>query len=142
MENEIPIPIDSVFVYGTLKKGFSNHYNLDSPRQIVPATVPGKIYDLPYGYPVAVLGGKTHILGELCFLDNISKILPTLDELEEYYPDDPENCHYDRVRVVAETCKGEQITAWIYVAGAKLSKEYPVIGRLLKSGTWPEESGT
>lgn len=45
-----------VFVYGTLKRGLSNHSPLcDGAESIVPARVWGRLYDLPAGYPAVVI---------------------------------------------------------------------------------------
>ena len=46
----------SIFVYGTLKRGYRNHDRFcRSALEIQPATTWGRLYDLPAGYPVLVV---------------------------------------------------------------------------------------
>jgi gamma-glutamylcyclotransferase (GGCT)/AIG2-like uncharacterized protein YtfP len=48
-----------VFVYGTLKRGHENHRRLCAGMiSAVSATVGGRLYDLPYGYPALVIPGE------------------------------------------------------------------------------------
>jgi gamma-glutamylcyclotransferase (GGCT)/AIG2-like uncharacterized protein YtfP len=92
-----------VFVYGSLKRGFSNHALLR------PAAYLGEhvtqacytMYDLG-PYPAVSIGGRTPICGEVFSIDG--QMLVALDELEDY----PQV--YDRVPV--DTPYG---SAWMYV---------------------------
>ncbi len=50
----------ALFVYGTLKCGFSNHDGFcDGALEIEDAAVYGDLYDLPFGFPALVVPEKT-----------------------------------------------------------------------------------
>ena len=50
----------SLFVYGTLKCGFSNHHGFcEGVLQVEEAFVPGDLYDLPFGFPALVVPEDT-----------------------------------------------------------------------------------
>jgi len=50
--NKTQNPVITIFAYGTLKKGFSNHHEYcKSALNIEPATVWGRLYNLPAGFP-------------------------------------------------------------------------------------------
>lgn len=52
-----------LFVYGTLKQGFRNHHYCQSGEFAGNAFLPGKLYDLPAGYPALTIMDK-QILAE------------------------------------------------------------------------------
>lgn len=72
----------NIFVYGTLKKGGSNHYFLSSSKFIRNQTLKDHSIFAPSGYGFPLLlrdkGGKVH--GELYEIDDIT--LTSLDMLE------------------------------------------------------------
>ena len=84
-----------VFVYGTLKRGFSNHYFLEDAKFIAQATTKDKfpMVNIIKAYPYIIndAGNGHNIEGELYKID--ASILAKLDMLEGY----PE--HYDRQKV-------------------------------------------
>lgn len=58
------MPFVDLFVYGTLKQGCSNFAPYcGHAREVVPASVPGWLYDLPYGFPGVVIP-RERILAE------------------------------------------------------------------------------
>ena len=71
-----------LFVYGTLRRGQSNHSQLADARFIAEARTEPRfeLVDLG-GYPALVEGGSTAISGELYELDG--DLLARLDEFEE-----------------------------------------------------------
>ena len=84
-----------VFVYGTLKQGFCNHYFLKNAKFIAKATTKDKfpMVNIIQAYPYIIndAGNGHNVEGELYKIDE--SILARLDMLEGY-PD-----HYDRRRV-------------------------------------------
>ena len=97
----------NVFVYGTLKYGFYNHFLLAGiPRR--PAYINGfKMYEGP-GYPYAVPGDGI-IYGEVYSID--SSTLSSLDCLEGY-PNHYTRAEYD-VDIVHDDMT-DKIKAWVY----------------------------
>jgi gamma-glutamylcyclotransferase (GGCT)/AIG2-like uncharacterized protein YtfP len=83
-----------VFVYGTLKSGFGNHYLLEGSTFKGPASVSGRLYvnGLPY-----FKRGCGIVKGELYLVDDLT--LRRLDILEGYREQNPETSFYNRVRV-------------------------------------------
>lgn len=50
------LPLLRLFVYGSLKRGFSNHHRYcRGVRSVEPASTAGKLFRLPTGYPALVL---------------------------------------------------------------------------------------
>jgi gamma-glutamylcyclotransferase (GGCT)/AIG2-like uncharacterized protein YtfP len=148
-----------MFFYGTLKRGHANHdLYCRGYLRAEEATVRGRLYDLPSGYPALVvpeedvraigtadptgdaseqqqLGHEeVHrpdgalVSGELLTFDDPEERLPALDRLEGYDPAGPSL--YWRVLIPAETSGGDGVLAWAYVIeGAS--------GTYLRGGSWP-----
>jgi len=148
-----------MFFYGTLKRGHANHdLYCRGYLRVERATVRGRLYDLPSGYPALVVPEEdvrafgtadptrdaseqrqlahekvhrpagTLVSGELLTFDDPEERLPALDRLEAYDPAGPS--HYRRVLIPAETSGGDGVLAWAYViAGAS--------GTYLRGGSWP-----
>lgn len=97
-----------VFVYGSLKVGFHNHYILEGSEFIGDAVTSGKYSMLDLGsFPgVDISNNKTYILGEVYNVD--PETFRRLDSLEGY-PD-----FYNRVEVVLNLDSGAICTAWMY----------------------------
>jgi gamma-glutamylcyclotransferase (GGCT)/AIG2-like uncharacterized protein YtfP len=148
-----------MFFYGTLKRGYANHdLYCRGYLRAEEATVRGRLYDLPSGYPALVvpeedvraigtadpLGDASEqqqlahvkvyrpdgilIAGELLTFDDPGERLPALDRLEGFDPARPSL--YRRVLIPAETSGGEGVLAWAYVI------EGPS-GTHLPGGSWP-----
>lgn len=109
-----------IFVYGTLKSGFSNHILLEElgAKFIGKAIVQGfTLHDLVY-YPAAVMtDNDSKISGEVYEIEDISM----LDHLEDY----PEM--YDRMQVITQYG-----WVWIYYQDAPN-------GRIIPNGAWLEK---
>jgi gamma-glutamylcyclotransferase (GGCT)/AIG2-like uncharacterized protein YtfP len=99
------------FFYGTLLRGEPNWLALDlegRARFVAADAVAGTLHDFG-GYPGAYLGGDGLILGELFEIAE-PDLVATLDQLEDYRPDDPAGSEYLRVEVVTRAGR----RAWIY----------------------------
>lgn len=146
-----------VFVYGTLKRGESNHDEFCSGAlSVSDATARGRLYDLPFGFPALVVPaeyildiGTTDYLadaekqratfptattidrdivyGELFTFDDALDRLPALDGLEGFRPGGPNL--YRRVLIPVHAEGGTQL-AWAYAI------ENPS-GTYLPDGKWP-----
>lgn len=108
-----------VFVYGSLKKGYGNHYLLEGSLAIGPAKLEPKysMYSLG-GFPAVGLDGDTAITGEVYEVDD--RTMLRLDNLEGY-PD-----FYNRLKV--ETAHGE---AWMYYI-----EDCSRFSNIVENGVW------
>ena len=95
-----------IFVYGSLKRGFSNHALLNRAEYLGEHVTAARytMYDLG-PYPAVSVGGRTPISGEVFAVDRLT--LAAVDKLEEY----PHV--YDRIHIV--TPFGP---AWMYIMPA------------------------
>ena len=148
-----------MFFYGTLKRGHANHdLYCRGYLHAEEATVRGRLYDLPSGYPALVvpegdiravgtpdsLGDAstqlrlgrdevnrkddTLVSGELLTFDDAEERLPALDRLEGFESAGPSL--YRRVLIPAESLGGEGALAWAYVIKGSS-------GTYLPGGSWP-----
>ena len=109
-----------VFVYGTLKEGFSNHHVLGEMRKLIgeATTVASTFSMLDLGaFPAVSLEGGTTIKGEVYSIPNLKRV----DSLEGY----PH--FYNRMEV--ETTMG---SAWMYFVK---DGDYPM-NEVIPSGEW------
>lgn len=101
-----------LFVYGTLRKGQSNHELIKEEKLISDqARMKAKLYDTGNGYPALVLKGKDYVYGEI--YDVNDSLLPDLDLLEGYDESRTDNLYF-RVKKMIETNQ-ELVEAWVYV---------------------------
>lgn len=100
MENET-----YVFVYGTLRKGFGNHFLLKNSKFIGEAITKEKYSLYASGIPYVVKVPKTHIKGEVYKVD--SETLKSLDQLEGH----PNFYKREEIDVLVNN---SPIKAWIY----------------------------
>jgi gamma-glutamylcyclotransferase (GGCT)/AIG2-like uncharacterized protein YtfP len=147
-----------MFFYGTLKRGHANHdLYCRGYLRAEEATVRGRLYDLPSGYPALVVPEEdvraigtadplgdaseqqlahakvyrpdgTLVAGELLTFDDPGERLPALDRLEGFDPARPSL--YRRVLIPAETSGGEGVLAWAYVIEGSSGTHLP-------GGSWP-----
>ena len=116
------VTLNALFVYGTLKRGRSNHAWIASALRIEPASVPGVLFELPEGYP-ALASGEGTVHGELCFFEDLGPLLPDLDAFE--------GTQYRRIRCEAMTEDSQRHDAWCYVVREIPSSAWPI-----PSGRW------
>ena len=121
-----------IFVYGTLKKGFSNHNRILAGYdiKITPAFTYGKLYDLGW-YP-AMTEGSDNVFGELIEFNN-PEILKRVDYLEGYKGINHPHNYYERreVDVFAGDCT---VKAWVYFLSNE--KINGIDSELIVSGSW------
>lgn len=75
-----------LFVYGSLKKGFSNHHLLEKARFVKTCTTKDKFTMINLGeYPALIEKPSCKIEGELYEIDDLDlKTQKDIDDLEEY----------------------------------------------------------
>lgn len=124
--------VDSVFVYGLLKRGFSLHHHMAQGIFVGNASVQGVLCSIGQ-YPGLVEGsGVVH--GEVYRFADIAVALEVLDEVEEYDPLDIERSEFIR-RVCSTTLDADKsiVQAWCYTYNRDVSG----LSRL-KAGVWEE----
>jgi len=116
--------LSKLFVYGTLKKGYHNHYIIEGSKLINTAVLSDyAIFDLG-SFPGIVRDHESRVYGELYEISD--DLLPRLDRLEgvPYL--------YDRAtEVVVDS--GMNVHTGVYVYVYQLDS-----GEFIKDGVWPE----
>lgn len=105
----------TLFVYGTLRKGFWNHSFLKGSIFCGMARTKEKYALFVEGIPyVSKIGGGSEIVGEVFQVDG--KTLKRIDGLEGH----PDWYRREKVQVILEN--GSNISAWIYFNGSPRGK--------------------
>lgn len=95
---------DLVFVYGTLRRGGSNHFRMDGAEFVTEGTVRGRLYQIDW-YPGLVSDGAgDEIIGEVYQVS--SSVLEKLDRFE--------GAEYRRLQTQVRLPDGETVSAWIW----------------------------
>jgi gamma-glutamylcyclotransferase (GGCT)/AIG2-like uncharacterized protein YtfP len=106
-----------LFVYGTLRRGFSRHKFLKAARAqfLSLGTVHGELYDLG-DYPGAEPSPhpRALITGEIYRLPHAEQALQVLDEVEGVRASSPGSGEYRRDSVRVTLRNGQMVDAWIY----------------------------
>lgn len=131
-----PLP---VLVYGTLRRGMTNHDRFCfDVLDVIPAWTTGRLYALPYGFPAMVPAGEGRVIGELLAFPDPVAALRRLDHLEGFRPDGPR--HYDRIVVEAHPLAGgEPVRAWCYVYTPEQLAALDGRARKIACGAWSPE---
>ncbi len=119
---------DAIAVYGLLRageSGFARFGLAEAFKPIGPCLIPGELWDLG-DYP-GLVAGPGEVVGELFEIVDPG-VMPTLDEFEDYWPNDPDRSRYDRVKV---RLVGYDRSAWVYVWRLGLEDATPIA-----SGDW------
>jgi gamma-glutamylcyclotransferase (GGCT)/AIG2-like uncharacterized protein YtfP len=115
---------DLVFFYGTLMTGFDRRrrVGIDSKlRYRGRGWIAGALFDLGL-YPAAVPASEGRVWGEVFELLDAPSVLPALDEVEGYRPDEPDSSLYIRREVPVGLPDQEEDVAWVYFYNAPLGK--------------------
>ncbi|MGW8888037.1 gamma-glutamylcyclotransferase family protein [Streptomyces sp. NPDC055749] len=131
------------FVYGTLLPGQRNHDRFLDGRTAGerPALLPGALlYEGP-GYPYAIEGhGTVHGALVTAAPGAYGELLGLLDELEGYLgPGHPRNL-YERVARDVRV-EGTTTAAWVYLAGAAVTRSLRTGGTPIPGGNWRRPTG-
>lgn len=101
-----------VFVYGTLRRGGSNHFRMDGAEFVASGTICGRMYRIDW-YPGIVLdpaGGE--IQGELYHVG--PDLLSALDVFEGLSAGEIEGSEYRRIQTTVVRQDSQTATAWIW----------------------------
>ena len=121
-----------VFVYGTLRRGGSNHFRMAGAEFVSSGTVNGRLYRIDW-YPGLVLddaGDEIH--GEVYSVD--AELLAALDIFEGLSAGEIEGSEYRRVAATVMQRNSQPITAWVW-EWLGLTDE----SRRLTDGDWLKE---
>lgn len=130
-----------LFAYGTLRLGCSNYQRLlaDHVLNERPAIARGFALYTHGSYPYAVPTRGETVTGSLLDIDPDAypNVLRSLDQLEGYRTQAPQDSHYLRVARAGETlfmdCAVELVPAWIYEVGPTVDVESM---RSIPGGDW------
>ncbi len=122
---------ESVFVYGTLRRGGSNHWRMSGAAFVSPGTVEARLFRIDW-YPGIILadGGGERVLGEVYQVD--AATLAALDEFEGVSAGEIEGSEYRRVQTEVQTALGG-LSAWVWEWKGPVDPS-----RRIKSGDWLE----
>ncbi|RYD17658.1 MAG: gamma-glutamylcyclotransferase [Verrucomicrobiaceae bacterium] len=101
-----------VFVYGTLRRGGSNHFRMAGAEFLAPGTVMGRMYKIDW-YPGLVIddaGDEIH--GEVFSIG--PELLGELDVFEGVSAGEVENSDYRRVPVTVVLQDSRTVMAWVW----------------------------
>ncbi|MEP2777220.1 MAG: gamma-glutamylcyclotransferase family protein [Luteolibacter sp.] len=125
---------EPVFVYGTLRRGASNHFRMAGAEFVGDGTIAGRIHFIDshpaFVYPALVCGGNERVVGEL-FLVEATKHLAELDRFEGINPRSDEPDEYRRIKVEVKMDSGESRLAWVWDWAGDLGDS-----RALEGGDW------
>ncbi len=100
-----------VFVYGTLRRGGTNHFRMSGADLVTEGVVKGKIYRIAW-YPGLVLGDEGEVHGEVYSVDAAQ--LLELDAFEGLSAGEIEGSEYRRVKTVVFRPGGKTVAAWVW----------------------------
>lgn len=101
-----------VFVYGTLRRGGSNHFRMDGAEYIASGTIMGRMYRIDW-YPGLVLdeaGDEIH--GEVYSVG--LELLSALDVFEGLSAGDIEGSEYRRAKTIVIRRDSQPAEAWVW----------------------------
>jgi len=112
-----------VFVYGTLRRGASNHFRMQGAEFLKAGSIRGRLFLVTW-YPALSCGGADWVKGELYRVS--SGLLSELDEFE--------GCEYRRGKTEISLEDGTSEQAWVWEWRGETSH----LERLL-SGDWLQD---
>lgn len=111
-----PTAATQLFVYGTLRRGGSNHFRMQGMAFAAPASVRGRLYRVDW-YPALVLDPDAPaVVGEIYQIHHSS--LPALDEYE--------GPQYRRVLSTATDAQGQDHEVWIWEWAGSIETLQPI----------------
>jgi gamma-glutamylcyclotransferase (GGCT)/AIG2-like uncharacterized protein YtfP len=129
-----------VLVYGTLRPTGGNYEHFlegyTTREEVVTITGFTMHAGMDSGFPYLVRGGDGTIVATLVYVDDevYDGVIRGLDSLEGYDKNRTNN-HYDRITHTFDL-NGEEVTAWIYVAGVRVAEEVVQTIPVLADGDW------
>lgn len=125
-----------VFVYGTLRNGFSNYkaFLEGYTEKEVLAFTKGKLYSNSHNTFPCMLPGNDRVVGEVMYIKPkyYRLVLSKLDYLESYYEKDESMSMYLRREIDVTLEDGTEIKAWGYIWN--FGERY--LGQHIPDGDW------
>ena len=104
--------LQTVFVYGTLRKGGSNHFRMAGAEFVTAGTIRGRMYRIAW-YPGLVLDDSgDEIQGEVYAVD--AELLAALDVFEGLSAGEIEGSEYRRARATVVARDSRILEAWVW----------------------------
>lgn len=101
-----------VFVYGTLRRGGSNHFRMAGAEFVASGTISGRMYRIDW-YPGLILDSAgDEIKGEVYSVG--PELLSALDIFEGLSAGEIEGSEYRRTRTPVMKQDSQTITAWVW----------------------------
>lgn len=118
----------AVFVYGTLRKGGSNHFRMDGAEFVGKGCVKGEIYLIDSNpvliFPALKLDAAGRVAGEVYRVSDAQlEVLDAFEGISERYEEPHE---YRRVMVAVELDVGDSINAWVWEWNRGLNEAKPL----------------
>src|SRR5512143_3337736 len=116
---------DRVFFYGTLMTGFDRRQRAGiDERKLVylgRGFIRAALFDLGI-YPAAVPDPEGRVWGEVYRMRAPDEVLPALDNIEGYCPEEPDASLYMRLEIPILLENGTPETGWAYFYNAPLGR--------------------
>ncbi len=126
------LPIQLIFVYGTLRRGGSNHFRMAGAEFISAGTIMGRMYRVDW-YPGLVLDDAgDEISGEVYSVD--ADLLVALDSFEGLSAGEIQGSEYRRVQTTVVRRNSETLTAWVWEWLGAVSEN-----QRISAGDWLKE---
>ena len=119
---------DDLFIYGTLHPERAPEEIAGVVSRLRPVgegTIRGSLHDLGE-YPAVVVNGDSRqkVAGSVFALPDDPDALASLDEYEEFRPEDPQNSLFIRSKRIVTLANGRRRRCWVYL----YNKELPQAG--------------
>ncbi len=110
---------DGLFVYGTLRPEHAPREIAHVVKKLRPmgqGTIRGRLFNLGE-YPAVVTGGENNerIPGAVFALPEDADTLTSLDQYEEFHPEDPAKSLFIRVKRLVTFADGTRRRCWVYL---------------------------
>ena len=107
-----------LFVYGTLRKGFSHSFLNDIAMDmnlVAKGEINAEFFDIGE-YPAALPTKEknAHIEGDIFEINHPRKVLKILDDYEGFDRNDKKNSEYLRKKTNIQLISGDNLEAWVY----------------------------
>ena len=118
--------VDRLFLYGTMRAGQTARSMIaEHVSAAEPATMTGRLWAFPDGYPGFLPGGPGQVVGELVTLRDLAAAFPLLDAYE--------GAEFARALECARTADGRELWAWVYCIA---NPDMVALGEPIESGDW------
>lgn len=103
---------ERIWVYGTLRRGASNHFRVAGGRFVGEGRVPGRLYRIDWYPGLCLDAGAGEVVGEV--FDVSAAVLRELDAFEGLAAGELEGAEYRRVRARVRLADGRETEAWVW----------------------------